>query len=239
MKDIAQLALAVQLPDDETFTSFKGDANHSVVVQLQGFIDQDTLQHDQAHVFYMFGIGGVGKSHLLHASSTFAAQNGKTSLCLSCSELKNLSIEVLDGLGRIDLICLDDLEFIAGDDLWQQGIFDLFNRLVENNKKLLITGDQSANQLGITLPDLVSRIGWGYTEQVKALDDEEKITALQYRAHQRGLMLSDEVVKFLLNRLTRDMGSLIDTLDLLDKASIRQQRKITIPFIKQTIASLG
>jgi hypothetical protein len=62
----------------------------------------------------MFGIGGVGKSHLLHASSTFAAQNGKTSLCLSCSELKNLSIEVLDGLERIDLICLDDLEFIAG-----------------------------------------------------------------------------------------------------------------------------
>jgi DnaA family protein len=239
MKDIAQLALAVQLPDDETFTSFKGDANHSVVVQLQGFIEQDTLQHDQAHVFYMFGIGGVGKSHLLHASSTFTAQNGKTSLCLSCSELKNLSIEVLDGLERIDLICLDDLEFIAGDDLWQQGIFDLFNRLVENNKKLLITGDQSANQLGITLPDLVSRIGWGYTEQVKALDDEETITALQYRAHQRGLMLSDEVVKFLLNRLTRDMGSLIDTFDLLDKASIRQQRKITIPFIKQTIASLG
>jgi DnaA family protein len=235
MKDIAQLALAVHLPDDETFTSFKGEVNHGVVVQLQDFIQQDTVQDDQAHGFYLFGIGGVGKSHLLHASSAFAAQNGKTSLCLSCSELKNLSIEVLEGLERIDLVCLDDLQLIAGDDLWQQGVFDLFNRLVENNKRLLITGDQSANQLGITLPDLVSRIGWGYTEQVKAMGDGEKITALQYRAHQRGLMLSDEVVKFLLNRLTRDMGSLIDTLDILDKASIRQQRKITIPFIKQTI----
>lgn len=237
MKDVAQLALAVQLPDDETFNSFKGSANHGVVVQLQQFVDQQTSQLDHTHGFYLFGMSGVGKSHLLHACSTYAAQTGKTSLCLSCTELKHLSIEVLEGLEQIDLICLDDLHLIAGDDLWQQAVFDLYNRIVENNKRLLITGDQSAAQLGITLPDLVSRLTWGYTEQLKTLDDDEKVTALQYRAHQRGLMLSDEVVKFLLNRLSRDMASLVEALDLLDKASIRQQRKITIPFIKETLDS--
>jgi DnaA family protein len=154
---------------------------------------------------------------------------------LSFSELKHLAVEVLDGLESIDIICLDDIDVISGEPQWQQAIFDLYNRLLEQNKRLIITGNQSAQQLGITLPDLVSRLTWGYTEQVKALTDEEKIKALQFRAQQRGLLLSDDVVKFLLNRLSRDMGSLIESLDVLDKASIIEQRKITIPFIKDVL----
>ncbi|WDE10052.1 DnaA regulatory inactivator Hda [Thalassomonas haliotis] len=235
MKQVAQLALAVQLPDDENFDSFQSEANQAVVKQLQDFIDGKSALKSQPHGFYLFGLGGVGKSHLLHASSAYAALLGKSSLCLSFSELKLLSVEMLDGLEQIDLICLDDLHLIAGDDIWQQAVFDLYNRVVEQNKRLLITGNQSAQQLGITLPDLVSRIGWGYTEQVKVISDAEKIKALQYRALQRGLILHDDVVKFLLNRLSRDMRSLIKTLDILDKASIREQRKITIPFIKETL----
>ena len=100
---------------------------------------------------------------------------------------------------------------------------------------MLISGDESAQQLGISLPDLVSRLSWGLTEQVKPMDDEEKVQALQYRATQRGLFLSDDVVKFLLNRFSRDMSNLIKSLDALDKASIQEQRKITIPFIKEVL----
>lgn len=183
----------------------------------------------------MFGIDGVGKSHLLHACSAYMASLGKTSLCLSFSELKHLSVEVLEGLENIDLICLDDIDVIASEQQWQQAVFDLYNRLVEQNKRLIITGNQSAQQLGMTLPDLVSRLSWGFTEQIKSLADEEKIVALQFRAQQRGLLLSDDVVRFLLNRLSRDMGSLIESLDILDKASIQEQRKITIPFIKEVL----
>ena len=233
MKQAAQLALMVQLPDDETFASYKSDANVSTVSQLKSYIEQE---QKTPHSFYLFGLSSVGKSHLLHASSTYAAQLGKTSVCLSCAELTQLPVEVLDGLEQIDFICLDDIHLIAGDERWQQAIFDLFNRVLEQNNYLLISGDESAQQLGISLPDLVSRLSWGLTEQVKPLDDEEKITALQHRATQRGLFLSDEVVKFLLNRLSRDMGSLIESLDVLDKASIQEQRKITIPFIKEVLS---
>ncbi len=235
MTQVAQLGLSVQLPDDETFTSFKSVQNQAVVSQLQHFIDDGPQALNRPNGFYLFGISCVGKSHLLHACSAYAASVGKSSLCLSLSELRHLSVEVLDGLEQIDLICLDDLHLIAGDEQWQQAIFDLYNRIVEQNKRLLITGNQSAQQLGLTLPDLVSRLTWGFTEQVKPLNDEEKITALQYRAQQRGLFLPDDVVKFLLNRLSREMASLIESLDILDKASIREKRKITIPFIKAVL----
>jgi DnaA family protein len=89
--------------------------------------------------------------------------------------------------------------------------------------------------VGISLPDLESRLTWGLTEQLTPLDDTQKLIALQYRASQGGLVLTNEVVNFLLTRLSRDMTTLIDSLDALDKASILQQRKITIPFIKEVL----
>ena len=236
MKNISQLTLSVQLPDDETFDSYFSESNHSVLSQLKLFIDQNqAAKPNQPKSFYLFGLTGVGKSHLLHACSAYAAQLRKTSVCLSCAELLLLSVEVLDGLEQIDVICLDDIQLVADNAIWQQAIFDLYNRVLEQNNCLLISGDQSATQLGLSLPDLVSRLSWGLTEQVKPLDDDEKVTALQYRASKRGLTLSSEAANFLLNRLSREMGNLIASLDILDNASIREQRKITIPFIKDVL----
>ena len=234
MKIISQLALSVQLPDDETFSSFQSIANYSATEQLKSFISASNNEIESTHVnsFYLFGLSGVGKSHLLHASCTFAEKLGLSSVCLSFSELKQLSVEVLDGLENIDLICLDDVQLIAGDELWQKAVFDLFNRVIEQNKRLIITGDQSVPQLNLGLADLVSRLSWGMTDQIKPLDDEEKLIALKFRAQQRGLLLSDEVAKYLLSHLSREMTHLILALDELDEASIREQRKITIPFIK-------
>jgi len=237
MKNSAQLVLSVQLPDDEIFDNYLSKSNCAVVSQLGLFLD-DTQQEqlNKPRCFYLFGLSGVGKSHLLHASSAYVAKLNKTSVCLSCAELLTLSVDVLDGLEQINVICLDDIQLLAGNKIWEQAVFDLYNRVLEQNNYLVVSGDQSVNQLGLTLPDLVSRLSWGLTEQLKPLSDNEKITALQFRASKRGLILSDDAANFLLNRLSRDMASLIASLDALDKASIREQRKITIPFIKDALS---
>ncbi|WP_077337948.1 DnaA regulatory inactivator Hda [Pseudocolwellia agarivorans] len=233
MKYPSQLSLSVQLPDDETFQSFQSQNNHAVVIQLQQFIDLVLKQEAHPTALYLFGIQGVGKSHLLHASCAYAEGLGLSSLSLSFSELAQLSIEMFDGLEQIDVICLDDIHLIAGNDEFERAVFDLFNRVTEQGKCLIISGDQNVSNLNIQLPDLLSRLSWGLTEQVKPIDDNEKILALQYRAEQRGLILANDSAKFLLTRLSREMSNLINALDELDKASIREQRKITIPFIKE------
>lgn len=232
MTKLSQLPLAVHLPDDETFASFYCTESGISLAQIKAFIAHDNLS---ANGFYIFGQQGVGKSHLLHASCVLASELNLKSLCLSFSELTDLSVEVLNDLESIDLICLDDLHLIAGNKEWQQGVFDLYNRVIENNKKIIFTGNDSAKSLGITLPDLVSRISWGLTEQIKPLSDEDKIHAIQLRSKFRGIEVSDETVKFLLNRLSRNMKNLVESLDTLDKASIGAQRKITIPFIKEIL----
>jgi len=231
-KTLTQLPLAVQLPDDEIFSSYFGETNQAIVCQLQQLI---TAEHTTINNVYMFGQQGVGKSHLLHACCALASQEHKTSVCLSFSELQHLSVAVLEGLEHIDVVCLDDIELIKGNKLWQQAVFDLYNRMLEHEQLLIITGDQSVQELPLSLPDLKSRLSWGLVAQVKPLTDLEKMQAIQGRAKQRGLVLQDDAVKFLFNRLSRNMSDLIESLDKLDQASIQEQRKITIPFIKAVL----
>ena len=238
MKNTQQLALSVQLPDDETFHSYQSDINQSAVEQLKAFVNQgknNITEVKLVHGFYLFGLSGVGKSHLLHASCALANDLNKSSVCLSFTELQHLSVEVLEGLEQIDLVCLDDIQLIEHQPLWQQAIFDLYNRMSEQNNFLLISGDKTVNELELSLADLTSRLSWGYVEQIKPLSDEEKLQAIVFRAQQRGLFIGDEVASFLMTRWSREMTHLLNALDKLDKASIREQRRITIPFIKKVL----
>jgi DnaA family protein len=88
----------------------------------------------------------------------------------------------------------------------------------------------------IILPDLKSRLTSGATYQVHRLSDEQKINALQLRASKRGLQLTKTVGQFLLTRCSRDMPLLFSTLQKLDKASLAEKRRLTIPFVKKVLA---
>ena len=101
---------------------------------------------------------------------------------------------------------------------------------------MIIAADGLPDALGIRLPDLISRLNWGVTFQLKGLNDSQKVEALQMRAKLRGLELSPDAARYIVSRLNRDITSLIGALDKLDKASIAAQRKLTIPFIKATLS---
>lgn len=101
--------------------------------------------------------------------------------------------------------------------------------------RLLITGDRPPRQLNLGLPDLASRLDWGQIYKLQPLSDEDKLQALQLRARLRGFELPEDVGRFLLKRLDREMRTLFMTLDQLDRASITAQRKLTIPFVKEIL----
>ncbi|GAA5134299.1 DnaA regulatory inactivator Hda [Thalassotalea piscium] len=238
MSKQTQLALQVQLPDDETFISFRGESHQVLIDTLKDYISANVSNESEDKTipgYYLFGLSGAGKSHLLHASCSYAAELKLSSVCLSLGEVQQYPVNILDGLEQMDLVCLDDVQLISESTIWQQAVFDLYNRIGEQGKKIIISGDKSIKALNLTLPDLASRLSWGYVEQVKLLSDEEKLLALQFRARQRGLVISYEVAHFLVTRLSRDMNSLTQALETLDQASIREQRKITIPFIKDIL----
>ncbi|VFS52894.1 DnaA-homolog protein hda [Budvicia aquatica] len=145
--------------------------------------------------------------------------------------------EVLDGMEQLALVCIDNIECIAGDEEWEMAIFNLYNRILETGfTRLFISGDRPPRQIDLSLPDLASRLDWGQIYKLQPLSDDDKLQALILRAKLRGFELPEDVGRFLLKRLDRDMRTLFATLDHLDSASITAQRKLTIPFVKEALA---
>lgn len=226
-----QLPLAVQLRDDATFDNYFVADNGLLLAQLrQQLIDGERY-------LYLFGTAGSGCSHLLQAACHQADQLGLTSVYIPLSELVDYPPEQLfEGLENLSLVCIDDVQHVIGDAHWEQQLFHLFNRLVDAEVKLLIAANCAVRELPIDLPDLASRLSWGAVHHIKPLNDEQRIDALQFRASRRGLELSNEVAQFIYHRCQRDTEALLNVLETLDRESLKEQRRLTIPFIKTIMA---
>ena len=122
-----------------------------------------------------------------------------------------------------------------GDDDWEQSLFHLFNRLQDHQVRLIVSANSAVRELNIALADLRSRLSWGAVFQLKHLTAAQRTAAIQLRAEHRGLELNDEVMQFIYHRGQRDMEALLAVLDTLDHASLKQQRRLTVPFVKDVM----
>lgn len=224
----AQLPLRIGLRDTATFENYHPGANAGVLQAVRSGTEP---------CIYLWGAPGTGKTHLLQAACHQAQAGGETCAYLPGTELPALGPELLDGLEQLALVCLDDVQALAGAALWERALFDLYNRCRDAGTRLMLAGARAPVGLGIRLPDLVSRLGWGPVFQLHSLSDEDKVEALRQRAVARGLELPDEVARYLLQRSARDTHSLFRLLEQLDRASLAAQRKLTIPFVRELIRS--
>jgi DnaA family protein len=221
-----QLALAIQLNNEATLTDFCWGSNQLLEQQIK-----NCLAGTGERQLYLWGQIGCGKSHLLQACCQ--AMPDATSIYLPLPLLKEWGPESLDNLSEQTLIAIDDIDAIAGDKIWEEALFHLYNRVRDNGRTLLLMSSRnSLSNLNIQLADLKSRIAWGIVAQLYELDDELKIKTIQQHARKRGFELPTSVGQFLINRCARNMHDLQNILDFLDKASLAAQRKITVPFVK-------
>ncbi len=222
---IAQLPLAVQLPDDETFATFVAGDNQETLDLVQG--------HEQG-LMYIWGAKGVGKSHLLHA---LCADTDEALMYVALNELyQDVQAQVLQGLEQYSLLCLDNIDAVTHDQEWCYELFSLLNRIRDRaNGRIVVTSNVAPLALNVAIPDVHSRLQWGLTLHLKSLRDEDKARALQIRAKALGLILRDDTAQFMVQRLGRDMNGLMACLSRLDRASIAAKRRLTIPFVKDVL----
>jgi DnaA-homolog protein len=236
-----QLTLKLQLQDDATLENFfvpLDTKNALLINQLTHLFAANTEQF-----IYLWGAASSGKTHLLQAACHFAHKQGFVSQYLPLDEVIDLPAnDTTAGLESLDLVCLDNLEVVIDRPDWQIAIFNLFNRIrecnynnKECNKRLLVSANASPKELNISLKDLESRLQSGLVHHLLPLNDNDKVGALQQRAQARGLHLPTEVAVYLVQHLPRDAKALFSVLDQLDKASLAEQRKLTIPFIKKIL----
>lgn len=227
-----QLSLQIKLNDDARFGNFllpEGDSRQFLIVLLRDL----WLKGDET-VMYLWGRRGSGVSHLLQACCHRVTEQGLPVQYLPLGELLEYPPEaILAGLEQLPLVAIDDVQAIAGRQDWEEALFGLFNRMRDAGSRLLVGADASPRELPLTLPDLVSRFGWGPVFQLESPDDGQREQILKFRAAKRGMALDDEVARFLVNRAARDLHGLMDCLDQLEKATLEAKRRLSIPFVKQ------
>ena len=222
-----QLPLALHLKDGAVFANFIAGANHAAVAFLQ-----DYAALTSAPLVYLWGEPGCGKSHLLQALCQAASERGEAAVYLPMRILAEHSRESLNGLEQMAVICIDDIDVIAGSVDWEDALLRLFVRAHSAASVLAISGNKGVARLGLKLPQLESRLHWGMVFQLQPLTDSDKLSALELRAKRRGCNLPPESARYLVRHYGADTVQLFEALDRLDQASLAAKRRLTVPFMR-------
>jgi DnaA family protein len=225
-----QLALPLQLQDHAVFESFWPAGNDTLVSYLN-----ELVASGNGPGCWIRGAAATGKTHLLQA---VCEKSGDRAVYVPLAHLKDAGPGILEGLSSRQFVCLDDVHLVAGESEWELALFELYNMIADAGGQVLATASAAARECGFSLADLESRFSLLPTFRLNALDEADRVKALQLRAHYRGLDLPDDTANFLLNRSKRDMASLYALLDQLDTAALEAKRRLTIPFVKETLDSI-
>ena len=229
-----QLALNVALSDSASFANFLRAPNHEAVDRLQrNLAALETGGSALDPVIFIAGTKGTGKSHLLQATCMAARVRDGQVFYVTLSDHAVLAPSLLDLVGPPRVVCLDDVDAIAGEAAWERAVLTLWERMRSVGGMLVAGARAVPGRIPYGLADLASRLGAGPVYSLAPLNDAEKHEAIRLRAANRGFALADDVVHYIINRYPRDLHSLFGLLDRLDAQSLASQRRITIPFLRE------
>ena len=222
------MVLPLQLQDHAVFESFHSDGNEALVAFLVDSVDQRA-----GNGCWLWGAAATGKTHLLQAT---CARAGDSAVYLPLDQFAEAGAGILDGMENRQVICLDGLDQVAGKAAWERALFNLYNQVSDTGGFIVAAASTSVRDCGFELADLLSRFSQLPTFRLEALDEEGCVKALQLRASHRGLTLPTDTANYLLSRSRRDMASLYALLDKLDLESLKAQRRLTIPFVRDVFS---
>jgi DnaA family protein len=196
----------------------------------------DALAHcSPGRAIYLWGAPGAGRTHLLRArggapGSLYAGPGEQAGQLMAVATADTPPYR---------LVAIDNIELM--DDAGQAALFALYNRWREVASTqeafaLVLAGDRAPLAMPLR-EDLRTRLGWDLVYRLELLSDDERAQALETRAAERGLRLAPEVVSWILTHYSRDMRLLSALLDALDRYSIEKKRAITLPLLKDLLAS--
>ena len=220
-----QMALDIGLATGPTLGSFFAGPNEAVLRHLELWVGEKSSASTRSPVpTYLWGSEGSGKTHLLKAVQDALREQGA-----SVGWLDATLLEPPEFNESWAAILLDDVH--RYNPVQQQAAFNWFVNAQSLQRWVLGTGALPPADLPLR-DDLRTRLGWGHVFQLQVLSEPERRAVLRQSADARGVFLGDEVMDFMLTRFSRDLGSLMELLDLMDGYALQTKRAITIPLIK-------
>jgi DnaA family protein len=224
-----QMALNIGLHASPSLQSFFPGPNREALEHVRLWV---THEHRSPVPTYLWGEHGSGKTHLLLAVASWLKQNNQAVGWLDSSVVEPPAFDP-----AWQVILLDDVDTYSA--VQQHAAFNWFVHALTPDQGaprwVLAAGAVPPSHLHLR-EDLRTRLGWGHVFQLKALDEAQRRAVLRQQAEARGLFFKDEVMDYILNRFSRDLGHLLGLLDQLDQYALREQRGITIPLLKSMLS---
>ncbi|MBO0332713.1 chromosomal replication initiator protein DnaA [Sneathiella sp. CAU 1612] len=198
---------------------------------------------------YLYGGVGLGKTHLMHAIGHAIAANSpeKKVLYLSAEKFMYRFIRALrfkdtmnfkDQFRSVDVLMIDDVQFIAGKDSTQEEFFHTFNALVDQNHQIIISGDRSPTDLEGMEERMRSRLGWGLVADIHPTDYELRLGILQSKVEQGKLEIEPRILEFLAHRITSNVRELEGALNRVLAYSDLVGRAVTLESTQEVLRDL-
>ena len=210
---------------------------------LEGFFISEENSHllsllkdsDFLDDLFIYGTKESGKTFLLQAMCNSYSSMSKSSLYIPLKKVMNYGIEIFESLENIDLICIDGIEEVISKIDWEKAIFNLINKALISESRLILTSSKDLKSLNFSLPDLESRIRKFQSYELHPINDKDIFDALKYISKLTSINLGDKEAKYLVTYSQRNISNLVHILESLDQLSMEMKRKITIPLIKEVI----
>jgi DnaA family protein len=193
------------------------------------------IQGDGEVQIGLWGTAASGKTHLLNASADFARSNGVVLQIYDARQLRQCDANEFEGFSQCDVLAIDNLDAIAGHAEWEACFYQVINRCRDGDYRFMFAMTRKPDDLQTTLDDFRSRLQWGLMLQLPSSDDVEIRRILRRRAQLIGIELAEEVISYLMTHHARNLTTQMAILRRLDGASLSQQRRVTIPLIKQAL----
>lgn len=226
-----QLPLRLALSAGRRFGNFEAAPEN---VELVDAVRRIAVDRTPERVLIV-GAAGSGKTHLLEAACEAAYAGGSAVAFAPIRDWRSQCVEAVRGLGRGGLLCIDDVDAVAGDYGWEEALLALVEESAAGQARMLVSAGAAPSGIPFVLADLRSRLSAATLYRLRELDDESRARALRRHASGRGIEIPDDVVGYVLTRHRRDMPSLVALLDRLDYHAMARQRRLTLPFVRDLI----
>ena len=198
---------------------------------------------------FIYGGVGLGKTHLINAiGNEIYKRDSNTKICYYSSE--KFTNELINSLRHakmnefrnkfrsIDILLIDDIQFIAGKKSTQEEFFHTFNALYESHKQIIVTSDKFPKEIPDLEERLRSRFEWGLIADIQAPDTETKQAILKMKADQNNIEISEEVIYFLANSISNNVRELEGYLIRIGAYSSLTSTPITIQMAKKILKDI-
>ncbi|MBE9604008.1 chromosomal replication initiator protein DnaA [Acetobacteraceae bacterium H6797] len=172
---------------------------------------------------FLYGGVGLGKTHLMHAVA-WSIGEGRTVAYMSAEKFmyrfiaalrSQSTMEFKESLRSVDVLMIDDLQFLIGKDNTQEEFFHTFNALIDAGKQIVVSADKSPSDLSGLEDRLRTRLGCGMVADIHATTYELRISILQAKASQAGVAVPPKVLEFLAHKITSNVRELEGALNRL------------------------